>query len=318
VERRSAIDQEEKHPMTPPESSQAGQPAALRIVSFNNIPPLFELVRSWAERAGHRLVLVVTTPGPKTRRSDGYRQIVAAAGEHNIEALITTRLKTVATPILRALTPDLIVSASFPWRLPPELRQTARLGAVNLHPAVLPAYRGPNVLRQFYEAAPQIGATLHWTDDDFDTGRVLSQHVASLPQPCTREALAAAWFPTLAAALAEGVARAIAGEPGAPQSEEGASYAAAFSEAEHWLDMSEPAFRLQCKVTALNLMGGAVARAHIAGQDWQIEQLDLVDGSPVAAPPGALIERLADGLVVQAGDAAVRLRATPQPERATG
>ena len=65
-------------------------------------------------------------------------------------------------------------------------------------------------------------------------------------------------------------------------------------------------------------MGGAGARAHIAGQDWQIAQLDLVDGSPLTAPPGALIERLADGLVVQAGDAAVRLRATPKPARATG
>jgi methionyl-tRNA formyltransferase len=76
--------------------------------------------------------------------------------------------------------------------------------------------------------------------------------------------------------------------------------------------MSEPGFQLQCKVTALNLMGGAGARAHIAGQDWQIAQFDLVDGSPLTAPPGVLIERLADGLIVQTSDAAVRLRATPQ------
>jgi methionyl-tRNA formyltransferase len=296
--------------MTSTPEPQEDRASPLRIVSFNNIPQLFDLVRGWAERAGHKLILVVTSPGPRTRRSHGYAQIAAAAGEHNIETLITTRLKSVVTPILRELQPDLIVSASFPWLLPPELRQTARLGAVNLHPAVLPAYRGPNVLRQFYEAAPQIGATLHWTDDDFDTGRILSQHAAPLPSSGAIEALASAWFPTLAAALDEGVARAIAGHPGTPQPAEGASYAAAFSEAERRLDIAEPAFALQLKVTALSIDGG-LARAHIAGQDWQIERLDPLDGPPSGAAPGTVIERLADGLVVQAGDAAVRLKATP-------
>ena len=289
----------------------------LRIVSFNNIPAAFDMVRQWAEQAGHNIVLVVTSPGPKTRRSDGFKQIAATAGEKNIEVLITTRLKTVTTPILHNLKPDLIVSASFPWRLPPELRQTARLGAVNLHPAVLPAYRGPNALRQFYEAAPYIGATLHWTDDDFDTGRILSQHTAPLPRPCTFENIMAVWLPTMIAALEEGAAHAIAGERGTPQPEAGASYAAAFSETEHWLDFTELAFTLQCKVTALNFFGSSRAKAHIAGQDWLIERLDLVEAAPTTANPGSVIEQYADGLIVQAGDGAVKIKATPYSEAAS-
>jgi methionyl-tRNA formyltransferase len=288
----------------------------LRIVSFNNIPGGFDLVSHWAEQAGHTIVLVVTSPGPKSRRSDGFKQIAAMAGEKNIEVLITTRLKTVTTPILHELKPDLIVSASFPWRLPPELRQTARLGAVNLHPAVLPAYRGPNALRQFYEAAPYVGATLHWTDDDFDTGRILSQHTVPLPRPCTFETLLAVWFPTMTAALEEGAARAMAGDPGTPQPEAGASYAAAFSETEHWVDFTEPAFTLQCKVTALSF-GSPHAKAHIAGQDWLIERLDLVEGAPTNTNPGAVIEQLADGLIVQVGDGAVKIKATPYVDAAS-
>lgn len=289
----------------------------LRIVSFNNLPAGFDMVRQWAEQAGHTIVLVVTSPGPKTRRSDGFKQIAATAGEKNIEVLITTRLKTVTTPILHNLKPDLIVSASFPWRLPPELRQTARLGAVNLHPAVLPAYRGPNALRQFYEAAPYIGATLHWTDDDFDTGRILSQHTAPLPRPCTFENIMAVWLPTMIAALEEGAAHAIAGERGMPQPEAGASYAAAFSETEYWLDFTELAFTLQCKVTALNFFGSSHAKAHIAGQDWLIERLDLVEAAPTIANPGSVIEQCADGLIVQAGDGAVQIKATPYSEAAS-
>ena len=296
---------------------QTPQRRPLRIVSFNNLPAAFDMVRQWAERSGHTIVLVVTSPGPKTRRSDDFKQTAATAGEQNIEVLITTRLKTVTTPILRNLKPDLIVSASFPWLLPPELRQTARLGAVNLHPAVLPAYRGPNALRQFYEAAPSIGATLHWTDDDFDTGRILSQHTAPLPQPCTFENIMAVWLPTMTAAFEEGAARAIAGDPGTPQPEGGASYAAAFSETEHWLDFTEPAFTLQCKVTALSFFGSSHAKAHIAGQDWLIERLDLVEAAPTTANPGSVIEQCADELIVQAGDGAVKIKATPYSEAAS-
>ncbi|MDZ4722024.1 MAG: hypothetical protein SH847_26485, partial [Roseiflexaceae bacterium] len=107
--------------MTTDSPARAG--SGLRIVSFNNIPALFGLVSQWAEQAGHKIVLVVTSPGPKSRRTDGYKQIAAIAGEKNIEVLITTRLKMVATPLLRELKPDLIVSASFPWLLPAELLQ---------------------------------------------------------------------------------------------------------------------------------------------------------------------------------------------------
>lgn len=294
--------------MTQDSPSKPDAQRPLRIVTFNNMPPVFDMVRQWAERAGHTIVLAVTTPGPKSRRSEGYKQIAATAGEKNIETLVTTRLKTVATPVLRALQPDLIVSASFPWLIPAELRQTARLGAVNMHPALLPAYRGPNSLRQFYDGRPTIGATLHWMDDAFDTGRILSQCALPLPRPCTSESLVAAWMPSMATALAEGVARALLGDPGTPQSETGASYGAAFSEAEHWINFTEPGFTLQCKVTALGLFAPA-AKAHIGGEEWLIERLDLMEGTPANTQPGAVLEHLPDGLIVQAGDGAVKIKA---------
>ncbi|HEX5691122.1 MAG TPA: hypothetical protein VFX76_14005, partial [Roseiflexaceae bacterium] len=83
----------------------SGPSERLRIAAFHNLPVAFDLLRQWADQAGHTIALVVTTPGPKRRRSDGFKQIAAVAGEGNFEVLITTRLKTVATPILRALAP---------------------------------------------------------------------------------------------------------------------------------------------------------------------------------------------------------------------
>ncbi|NJM42015.1 MAG: hypothetical protein HC853_15300 [Anaerolineae bacterium] len=279
----------------------------LRLVTFNNIPGAFRVTQNWAAQSGHKIVLVVTSPGPKVRRSQGYQEIAQIAGEQNIELLITTRMKAVVLPVLAALKPDLIVSASFPWLLPPEVLATARLGAINLHPTLLPAYRGPNALRQIYDGASHIGSTLHWIDSAFDTGRILSQHRAPLPRPCTPEAIYPAWAGTMIAALAEGAQKAIAGDPGTAQPEEGASYVARFSEQEHWLDLTEPAYSVQCKATALSIAHEHPVRARINGEVWVIERVDLVETTAPNATPGNVIEQLADGVMVQTGEGAAKL-----------
>jgi methionyl-tRNA formyltransferase len=287
--------------------SQTQSQTPLRIVTFNNISVAFQLTQQWAAMAGHKVVMAVTSPGPKTRRSTGYREISAMAGEQNIELLITTRMKAVATPILQTLKPDLIVSFSFPWLLPPELLATARLGAINMHPALLPAYRGPNAARQFFDMAPEIGATLHWTDGSFDTGRILSQHRAPLPRPCTQENVFAAWGGAIMAALTEGAQKAIAGDPGIAQSEEGASYAERFTEQEHWLNLNESAYALQCKVLALAFGGEHPVRVQVGGAVWEVKGIDLVEDQVSEAAPGSVIEELADGLLVQTGEGVARL-----------
>jgi methionyl-tRNA formyltransferase len=271
--------------------------ARLRIVTFNNLPIAFRMTQQWAAEAGHEVVLVVTSPGPKTRRTDGYREIAGLAGEQNLELLSTTRMKSVVLPVLRTLKPDLIVSFSFPWLLPPELFATARLGAVNMHPALLPAYRGPNVLRQFYDAAPEIGATLHWMDAAFDTGRILSQHRAPLPQACTSEAMFGVWGPTIMAAMTEGVARAIAGDPGTAQSEHGASYAAPFTEQEHWLDLNDTAFALQCKTSALHGAGHA-PMIRLGQTERHVVRVDLGDDQSHEAA-GEILDSTADAVTDQ-------------------
>jgi hypothetical protein len=51
----------------------------LRSVTFNTLPPAFQMVQQWAAQAAHVIALTVTTPGPTSRRSECYKQIVASA-----------------------------------------------------------------------------------------------------------------------------------------------------------------------------------------------------------------------------------------------
>ena len=292
--------------------TDTGGATSLRIVTFNVLPLAYGLVARWAEEHGHTVALVVTTPGPSTRRTPTYREVVKMAPP-GVDVLVTTRLRRVALPLIRELRPDLIVSFTFPYRIPPELTAMPRHGAVNLHPTVLPAYRGPNVARPIYEGFPQIGATLHWTAEEYDNGRILSQHAAPLPEDVTAESLMALWPSLMVRAFAEGVERAVAGDPGTPQDESHATYAAPFTEGEHWLDWTETTRTILRKVTALNLFAPLSARARIAGELYRVERVEPLPDAP-ATSPGVVLDRTEDSFVVGAADGAVRVIATPFTE----
>ena len=289
--------------------NDAENAAGLRIVTFNVLPIAYGLVARWAEANGHTIALVVTTPGPSTRRTPTYSGVVAMAPP-GVDVLVTTRLRRVALPLIRELRPDLIVSFTFPYRIPPEITAIPRYGAVNLHPAVLPAYRGPNVARPIYEGAAQIGATLHWTEAEFDNGNILSQHAAPLPDDVTETTIRTLWPPLMMGAFAEGVARAIAGDPGTPQDHSKATYAAPFTDEECWLDWRETKYIAQRKATALNFLGAPLAKAQIGGAVFRVQQVRAL-AEPQAGSPGTVLDRTADEFIVAVADGAVRVTATP-------
>ncbi len=287
-------------------------PSGLRVVTFNILPLAYGLVKRWAEENGHTIILVVTTPGPSTRRTPSYTGVVGMAPP-GVDVLVTTRLRRVALPLIRELRPDLIVSFTFPYRIPPELTAIPRYGAVNLHPTVLPSYRGPNVARPIYEGAPAIGATLHWTEEEYDNGRILSQHAAPLPEDVTGEMIGTLWAPLMMRTLAEGVMRAVAGDPGTPQDHARATYAAPFTEAERWLDWAEAKYTLQRKAVALNLLGPPGAKARIAGEPYRLRHVEALPDVRTASP-GVVLDHIEGGFVVAVVDGAVRVTAAPIAE----
>jgi methionyl-tRNA formyltransferase len=77
---------------------------------------------------------------------------------------------------LRALNADLAVVCCYPARLPMTLMTLFPLGGVNVHPSLLPDYRGPEPLFwQFYFGERTMGVTIHRVDSGLDTGPILLQ-----------------------------------------------------------------------------------------------------------------------------------------------
>ena len=276
----------------------------MRIVTFNVLAEAYGLIASWAARHGHQIVLVVTSPaGSAERYGTSYLRLVASLPPTQ-DVLITTRMRKTALPVISALFSDLILSATFPHRIPAELAAIPRYGALNLHPAPLPRGRGPNPQRLIYEGDSILGATLHRIAPDFDAGPILSRRVRQVPAEITPEAIFTAWGELLIATLEEGVPRAVAGDPGEPQDEALATYAAPFSEEERWLDWKEPAALLQRRVAALNL-GVPTARAFVDGKAVSILSLRPLLGPVPDAVPGTLLERTGDRAVIRTADGAV-------------
>jgi methionyl-tRNA formyltransferase len=55
-------------------------------------------------------------------------------------------------------------------------------GFLNVHPSLLPEYRGPAPLFwQLREGESRTGVTIHWMDADFDTGPLAEQRIVPLP-----------------------------------------------------------------------------------------------------------------------------------------
>ena len=83
---------------------------------------------------------------------------------------------------LDALEPDVAAIACFPWLLPRPWRDRPPRGCVNLHPSLLPAYRGPTPLFwQFRAGETRTGVSLHAVDGGTDTGSLIAQQAVPFP-----------------------------------------------------------------------------------------------------------------------------------------
>lgn len=78
------------------------------------------------------------------------------------------------TEAIKIHTIDTGLMLSFPYKLPAALYQLPVKGFYNVHPGMLPAYRGPDpVFQQIRNKEKYAGVTIHKVDDDFNTGPVV-------------------------------------------------------------------------------------------------------------------------------------------------
>ena len=123
-----------------PESS----PPEFRLVLMGTGPfavPSFETLRA----AGFPIAMVVTKPAPsvKSRKGPPPAPVRTWAEQHRLPIFDPDTVNDPeAIDRVAAEDPDLLVVCDYGHILKPEALETARLGGINLHGSLLPAYRG--------------------------------------------------------------------------------------------------------------------------------------------------------------------------------
>jgi methionyl-tRNA formyltransferase len=288
-------------------------PESWRIVVFTNIPggEIYFLVDQVVRPLGHRVVGVVTSPGPKRRRSTTYLEVVAAVPP-GVDVIVSNHPERWAA-MLAPLRPDLIVSGGFPWRIPADVVALPRLGAINFHDALLPRHRGPNATGWAFRLGDtEMGLTIHRLAPDFDSGPILAQ--ARIPITDDDD-LSTLWAKTAdyeVDLLQRALERVARGDPGDPQDESQATEAGLFEDAWRVIDWSQPARTIHNQVRSWiglrDIPAGALGE--IDSETLQITKTRLIPAESTQqahVPPGTVVRRDGERLVVQCGDGPIEI-----------
>ena len=92
---------------------------------------------------------------------------------------------------------DLIVLAGFLKLIPSELIRSFKNRIINIHPALLPSFGGKgmygmNVHKAVFNSSAQVsGASVHFVDESYDTGKIIAQKCVDISYVNTPEEIAA-------------------------------------------------------------------------------------------------------------------------------
>lgn len=120
----------------------------------------------------------LTVVTQRTRRDEiyGYRATFDLCAENGVQALTPKTIDDAFLTQVEAMAPDLIICAYYPRIFPRRLLRIPPRGCVNVHPGLLPHYRGTFPTPWcILNDEKEIGVTLHYMDEGIDTGDILVQ-----------------------------------------------------------------------------------------------------------------------------------------------
>ena len=210
---------------------------------------------------------------------------------------------------LAAYAPDLMVVVAYGLILPRKVLAIPRLGCWNVHASLLPRWRGAApIQRAILAGDAETGVDLMQMEAGLDTGPVLLERRTPIRREDTGGSLHDRLAALGAAALAEGLARVLAGATLAatPQATEGVTYAHKLDKAEARLDFNRAAIELERQVRAFDPWPGS--DAELAGEPlriWVARALDSAHG----AVPGSVLGANREGIDVACGEGVLRITA---------
>ncbi|MGD0229277.1 MAG: methionyl-tRNA formyltransferase [Syntrophorhabdales bacterium] len=210
---------------------------------------------------------------------------------------------------LGELKPDLFVVASFGLIIPRWFLDIPAIGAINVHPSLLPKYRGPSPLQWvIWNGEKETGITIIKMHERMDAGDILYQEKTPLGPEEDAPALStrlASRVSEILPSIVEDVRINGIGH-GTPQQDDEATYTPMITKEMGRIDWQWSAARIVRQVRALALW--PTAYTFLDGKMLKVFTVKEPLGAyPQKAGPGTIIAVSSEGIEVAAGDGSILL-----------
>lgn len=257
-------------------------------------------------REGHSVVAVYTRPDKPAGR--GQRLISTPvkklATERNIPVIQPVTLKSEAVVhVLEELKADLFIVAAYGRILPKTVLSLPVHGCLNIHPSLLPCYRGASPVAFALLGGEQVsGVTIMLMDEGMDSGPILAQQKVDISADDTTGSLTDKLARVGAELLLETLPKWLSGEI-KPQAQDNsqATYSRIINAGDGEIDWHLEAVEICRRIRAYNPWPGAYSW-------WRSKRLKIYSGTPfnmkTNSQPGEVItlcENRAVGVVTGEG-----------------
>jgi methionyl-tRNA formyltransferase len=257
------------------------------------------------------VVGVLTAPDAASGRGKRLTSpaVKVAADELGLPVLQPVRLDEDARAAVRNLGPDMLVSFAYGKIFGPKFMGIFPEGGINVHPSLLPKYRGPSPIPAVILAGEsETGITVQYISQEMDAGAVVAQEHIRLTGEETTASLTGLVAEKAGDLLVEALGRIEEGaaEP-VSQNEEEASYCKLIEKQDGSIDWARPAERIERMVRAYNPWPGAFSF-------WDEQKVTIWDAavythSAAGDEPGQVIgvDRRW-GILIQTGEGVLAVR----------
>ncbi len=271
-----------------------------------------------ALHAAHNVSLVISQPDKPAGRKRKLTPTPIAAWSHGVGLNVIKPEKCGSEDVLRAVSdadPDVIFVAAYGQYIPTKLLALARLGEMNLHPSLLPRWRGAAPVQYtLLSGDSECGNSLIRVAKEMDTGDILAQTRYPVDPNATAGELHDSLAEDAADLVIDTLERMEKGTLDHPivQNDALATHAHKFTKEDAYVDFTQDAESVRCRVHGLNPWPGVTMAWR--GPDDTTHELkicracDLPDHAH-SADPGTVI----DHGVVACGSGAVRLLEVQAP-----
>jgi methionyl-tRNA formyltransferase len=279
---------------------------AVRVIFMGTPAFAVPSLRALSEAA----IVVAVVTQPDRRAGRGLKPtsppVAAAARALGLPVMQPDSLRGASVQAeLSALHPDLLVVAAYGRMIPPAVLALPRLGAINLHPSLLPAYRGPSPIQAaIADGVATTGVTVMYMTEELDAGDIVVQRAVPIGPDETAGELEARLAVIGAELLVEAVRLIAGGEaPRRPQDHSRATYTGKVTKEHGRIPWDRPARDVVNLIRAANPWPCAFT----AWRDGILRVWRAGIGSG-SGPPGEVLAADEHGITVAAGCGAVVLR----------